>query len=135
MGRGGTLAGTVQLKLPRDAAAGDRVMLAFTTLPYPRTMFTFPPTTEPKALHRMSTVEPMYHTAPGPGLVMVKPDSGTKGRTVKKAEATQLESAVDCTMTRRVPGVIKGGTAHSADLVVTATEDVTVASRVMDVVG
>ena len=51
MGRGGTLAGTVQLKLPRDAAAGDRVMLAFTTLPYPRTMFTFPPTTEPKALH------------------------------------------------------------------------------------
>jgi len=27
------LAGTVQLKLPRDAATGDRVMLAFTTLP------------------------------------------------------------------------------------------------------
>ena len=77
----------------------------------------------------------MYHTAPGPGLVMVKPESGTKGRTVKKAVAAQLESTVDCTMTRRVPGVIKGGIDHSANLVGTATEDVTVASRVMDVVG
>jgi hypothetical protein len=98
-------------------------------------MFTFPPVTEPKALHLMSTVEPMYHTAPGPGLEIAKPESGTNGRTVKSAEATQLPSTVDWTMTRRVPGVIKGGTDHSATLVVEGIEEVTVASRVMEVVG
>jgi hypothetical protein len=38
-------------------------------------------------------------------------------------------------MTRRVPGVIKGGTDHSATLVVEGIEEVTVASRVMEVVG
>jgi len=77
----------------------------------------------------------MNQMVPGPGLEIVKPESGTKGSTVKAAEAAQLESTVEVIMTRRVPGVIKGGIDHNKDPVEEAMDEVTVASKVKEVVG
>ena len=91
--------------------------------------------TDPKLDQLMVTLLPVNHIAPTAGLVMVKPDRGTKGKRVKKAVAVHWASVVDVKVTRKGPAVINGGMAHSTVLVVDGTEEVTVASSVPDDAG
>jgi len=133
--RGCRLPGTVQEKLPLEAATGEVVTLATTRLPYTTRMSTEPLVAEPKEVHSTVTEEPMNHTAPTLGDTTCRPLVATNGSSWKSLLAQVLASERDTIFTVSVPGARYGVMVQEKEEEEKGTEAVMVASRVEEPKG